>query len=70
MEIEIGKYKVKVVKKIGRGGFGDVYKVVDERTGEWYALKQLEMADEEAMKNVMNEESALQSELDHPNIVK
>ena len=70
MALEIGKYKLKIVKKIGRGGFGDVYKAVDESTGELYALKQLEMADEEMIENVINEESALQSELDHPNIVK
>ena len=70
MALEIGKYKIKRVKKIGRGGFGDVYKAVDESTGEMYALKQLEMAGEEMIEDLLNETSELQSELDHPNIVK
>ena len=70
MELEIGKYKIKVVEKIGRGGFGDVFKAVDKSTGEFYALKQLEKLEEDLIEDVLNGESELQSQLDHPNIVK
>lgn len=71
MEFEIvKKCKINIVEKIGRGGFGDVYKAVDRDTGEFFALKKLEKMDEEMTEDMLNEESELQSQLDHPNIVK
>ena len=58
----IGPFRI--VKKLGRGGFGQVYEVVDERDGKHYALKLLEniynqkrLADQIALLKLLNHSS-------------
>jgi serine/threonine protein kinase len=64
---KIGAYTV--VEKVGAGGMGEVYKVVDEE-GRIFALKRLirELVSEEGLLRLRREASAA-SALEHPNIV-
>lgn len=64
----IGRYRI--VDKIGAGGMGEVYKVVDD-DGRTFALKRLirELTSEEGLSRLRREASAA-SALEHPNIVK
>ena len=59
-----------VKEKVGKGGFGEVFRAVDKKTGKEYAVKRLEKLDKETEQGVMNREAELQVELHHPNIVK
>ena len=64
----IGPYRI--VEKVGAGGMGEVYKVVDDE-GRTFALKQLirELVSDEGLARLRREASAA-SALEHPNIVK
>lgn len=64
----IGPYRI--VEKVGAGGMGEVYKVVDGE-GRTFALKRLirELVSDEGLSRMRREASAA-SALEHPNIVK
>ena len=64
----IGPYRI--LEKVGVGGMGEVYKVVDEE-GRVFALKRLirELVSDEGLARLRREASAA-SALEHPNIVK
>ncbi len=66
--LTIGPYRI--VEKVGVGGMGEVYKVVDDQ-GRVFALKRLirELVSEEGLARLRREASAA-SALEHPNIVK
>ncbi len=64
----VGPYRI--VEKVGAGGMGEVYKVVDDE-GRVFALKRLirELVSDEGLSRLRREASAA-SALEHPNIVK
>ena len=60
-----------ILETVGKGGYGEVKKVVYKITGETRAMKIIkkESCDEEYMKSLTNEITILRM-LDHPNIIK
>eukprot|EP01022_Parablepharisma_sp_SALTPOND_P007271 TRINITY_DN1296_c1_g1_i3.p3 TRINITY_DN1296_c1_g1~~TRINITY_DN1296_c1_g1_i3.p3 ORF type:complete len:150 (+),score=11.85 TRINITY_DN1296_c1_g1_i3:760-1209(+) len=60
-----------VKRKLGRGGFGEVYEVVDKTTGKEYAMKRIDISEKEP-EEYEKEASLLKalSKLSHANIVK
>jgi serine/threonine protein kinase len=64
--IKIGRFDAQV--KIGRGGFGIVFKAFDPKLKRWVALKLCLTRSEAAIEELMNEARVL-AELNHPNIV-
>ncbi|CAG9321967.1 unnamed protein product [Blepharisma stoltei] len=60
-----------VLKKLGSGGFGTVYQVIDKRTGIERAMKELPRSKmtQEASVQMLSEVEILRN-LDHPNIMK
>mmetsp|Transcript_16089 Transcript_16089/g.11605 ORF Transcript_16089/g.11605 Transcript_16089/m.11605 type:complete len:81 (+) Transcript_16089:969-1211(+) len=65
----VNDYEVMMV--MGRGGYGEVKKVVHKLTGEVRAMKTIrkEACDEWHLKTLTNEINILK-QLDHPNIIK
>jgi serine/threonine protein kinase/formylglycine-generating enzyme required for sulfatase activity len=65
-----GKYRI--VRFLGRGGFGSVYQAVDEMLGAPVAVKVLnpELEDEPEVLASFQAEARLLTNLDHPNIVR
>ncbi len=58
------------VRRIGKGGFGEVWRCKREADGEPFAKKKLlPNADEDSIRRFARE-VRIQSKLDHPNIVK
>ena len=39
--IEINGRRLKIVQKLGEGGFAFVYRVIDEQSGDQFALKKI-----------------------------
>jgi serine/threonine protein kinase len=71
MQIErLGPYQI--VCKLGRGGMGTVYEVVNQETGEPAAVKLLSaaLAEEEGFRGRFETEIETLRKLNHPNIVK
>jgi calcium-dependent protein kinase len=60
-----------ILEVVGKGGYGEVKKVVHKITGEIRAMKIIkkESCDDSYMKALMNEISILRM-LDHPHIIK
>ena len=61
-----------VERKIGQGQFSEVYRALDDKTGQHVALKKIgifEMMDAKARLDCIKEINLLQ-QLDHPNIIK
>eukprot|EP01137_Pigoraptor_chileana_P033754 Opistho-2@25115 len=59
----------KLGQVLGKGAFGTVYMGIDERTGEFVAIKRVELANEEAIASLEKEISLLRN-LRHPRIVR
>ena len=60
-----------IMETLGKGGYGEVKKVVHKVTGETRAMKivQKESCDEGYIKSLMNEIQILRK-LDHPHVIK
>jgi predicted ATPase len=58
-----------VLKKLGSGGFGDVYEAIDVKTGERVAVKTLHSLDADALYMFKNEFRSL-ADLRHPNLIR
>ena len=57
--------------KIGEGVYGEVFRAVNDKTGECYALKRIKISDSDAgMPSNTVREIGLLRELDHQNVVK
>ncbi|XP_063703703.1 LIM domain kinase 1 isoform X2 [Culicoides brevitarsis] len=54
---------------LGKGFFGQVYKITEKISGEVMVLKELYRVDEEAQKNFLKEVAVLKS-LSHPNVLR
>ncbi|MGC8928459.1 MAG: protein kinase domain-containing protein [Myxococcota bacterium] len=69
-KIIIGK-NYEVVKKLGEGGMGVVYKAVHNLSGQEVAIKMLppELSQDEGIRTRFINEARLLAKLDHPNIV-
>ena len=65
--INLGKYQV--VSKLGEGGFGIVYRCLDEQLGRTVAIK-VPRRQEEGFTSDMLHEAQTVAQLDHPNIVR
>ena len=48
--------KYKKIEKIGFGNYGNVYKVKDKKTGDYYALKEIKKGKFEILENKLLEE--------------
>ena len=61
----------KIIKKIGEGSFGVVYKIYHIKTSSYCVLKKIDLTDlsKEEIKESYNEVNLLKK-LDHPNIIK
>jgi mitogen-activated protein kinase 15 len=60
-----------IVKKVGSGAYGIVWKVTDRKTGETFALKKIFDAFQHSTDAQRTyREIILLQELDHPNVVK
>ena len=46
MEVFKSKPNFKIIKKVGGGSFGLVYKVLDKNDNKFYAIKRVELNDE------------------------
>ena len=61
----------KIVQKLGSGGFGKVYKIIDTKDNIVYALKKIELDSElEKTKIRVENESNTLSSINNPNIVE
>ena len=69
MNIEIDYRKYKVIEQLGKGGFGRVYKVMNEN--KFYAIKEVNLEDEskESIAEVKKEAEIL-SKFDNEYIIK
>lgn len=68
MSSEFGPYRV--LRSLGKGGFGEVYEVVHGGTGAHYALKTIPpFADPEDAQRFAREAEAM-ARLDHPNVAR
>ena len=63
MSIEINSSQYKIIDKIGEGGFGKIYKVFNEKTNLFYAIKEFSIKDEkeENIKYIQKEADILSS---------
>ena len=65
----VGNYKL--IKKIGEGAFGIVYKAIDGQTGNLVAIKKIKIGTEdEGMPYQSLREINILKSLQHPNIVR
>ena len=71
MSIEIDSSQYKIIEKIGEGGFGKIYKVLNEDTNQYYAIKEFSIKDEkEENTKYIKKEADILSSFSSNNIVK
>ena len=71
MEVFKTKPNFKIIKKIGSGSFGSVYKVLDINNNKNFAIKRIEINDENKENIIIVEKEAnILKELKSENIVK
>ena len=58
-----------IIKKIGRGSYGDVFKA-ENAEGRIVAIKEIRSRDPDIEKYIQGEISVIEEKLKHPNIVK
>ncbi|ORX98622.1 kinase-like protein [Basidiobolus meristosporus CBS 931.73] len=58
------------VRKLGRGGFGSVFKVQNKLDGSEYAVKKIRLRSEKTRHEKIFREIKFLSKLDHPNVVR
>ena len=58
-----------IIKKIGRGSYGDVFKARNAE-GHIVAIKEIRSRDPDIEKYIQGEISVIEEKLKHPNIVK
>lgn len=61
--------RYRLVALVGRGGVSDVYRAIDEQTGQTVAVKVVRSGDEDQARRLAREAETLRS-LDHPNLVR
>ena len=54
--------KYKKIEKIGFGNYGNVYKVKNKKTGDYYAIKEIKMEKFEIVENVLEEMNKIKIE--------
>ena len=71
MSIKINLFEYKIIEELGVGGFGKVYKVLNEEDNQYYAIKEISIKDEkeEIITNIKKEAEIL-SKFNSKNIVK
>lgn len=55
---------------LGKGGFGEVWKVTERKTGKIYAAKYLTNLDNDAKEAFINEYDLMAHNIDHKNLLK
>ncbi|CAH8476740.1 unnamed protein product [Schistosoma turkestanicum] len=60
----------KFIRRLGRGGFGQVFEVENRLDGCRYAIKRIKMSDTDDDKNIFLREVKALATLDHPGIVR
>ena len=67
--LEINSQKYKIIEKIGKGTFGNVYKL--EKNNKFYALKKISIKDlDQEEIDKIKQEAKILSDLDNENIIK
>jgi serine/threonine protein kinase len=61
--------RYRLVALVGRGGASDVYRAIDEHTGQTVAVKVVRSGDEDQARRLAREAETLRG-LDHPNLVR
>lgn len=69
--VEASEYARKFVEegRIGRGGFGEVFRARNKTDGQLYAVKKIQAKSRKALDPVLSEATVL-SRLNHPNVVR
>ena len=71
MNIYLGSKNYKIIKELGFGSYGRVYKVLDEKEKKYYALKKIEFKEfSEEELNLYENEAKLLSSIKNEHIVK
>ena len=71
MSIYINEIKYEIKKKLGQGGYGEVYQVLNESDNKYYALKEFPIKGEtEDNIQAIKKEAQILSKFNHRNIVK
>lgn len=68
--VQVDNKKLVIESTIAEGGFGYVYKVRDQETSAYYALKKINSSDKETQSEIENEIELLKSLQKHPYIME
>jgi len=71
MSINLGSKEYKIIKELGRGAFGKVFQILNEKENKYYALKKIELIEfsEEELELYENEAKILSS-INNAHVVK
>lgn len=65
-----GLQRYKKLEYLGKGTYGVVYKAQDLQTGEFVAIKQINLEDEDGVPSTAIREISILKNLKHPNVVE